>query len=804
MSYSPSLKGVYIGTFATEKALTDSVNPTKVPGSFALVGTGPYRILYAEGSNWIDHHLRTQGDDLLDANGISVRNRMDVARRNYILSSLEAPVIIPPRLQVGANGAIQFGTLVSGTTITFSATSGTGVTCTASAAFFTSAAVDVNKYISLPTGEWAQVTAFTSTTVVTVSILTAGPALKGTVGPYSNWYYGHGTAAVYGHPGYSNVARAALGCWMYFKAGALYAGSAADTYWVVMRSPMTGTAFNTTPDNGFGRLPLATPQRIISPAMGEQAHAAGDVFFGGATAIPFGAVGPNGNVICTLAGTASTSALTKYVIPYYGNSSSGRPSSTTAGGFVLRTRWSARGSHSILSPAQGWSGETDVTGHGNASNDIAGGKPTFRMKGNSGGPDDYITIENLRLEIDPGPSGGRALRSPATLPITVPADFMGMNLMQPGYSGNALSLVSKVGVNRLNQSRVSMWAAIETAAGVYNPTILSSLGAIITAIKAKGGKIALGLYATPTFYAGTTPHPTYTDAQTLGPWGYLGECSNPTSTTAVVNFVTYMINYFNKPGGAWYEANGGKKGIDYWETWNEPENYTDSNQNSTGVGAKGKQFWWGSSTQLVDLCKLQYDLIKSLDSSIVIWSPGFASTNANAQTFLACQGTTYSSTTGADTFDQFSFHTYSAAPPGETTGVGNGDILTNLTGLYEQVTALRTQGYNFPLTIGEIGFDPDALNSAAWYAKSAADRYTYWCRVAMVCAAWGIKSILPWHWTSGNTTGTAGNWGGDVDGCTKAYNDIQTKLCGKTIVSYSYENNSPVRLDFSDGTYWVV
>lgn len=813
-----------LGPLATLSAIQSKYPAASYTGCVALVGsTAPYRQYVSDGSTWTDKSVNFTSSEVVDSDNIPLARRAGLTNRNRSLYNLEAPIVIPSTCTVGPNGSLQIGVKNTTISLTLSATSGTNVTCTASAAFFTTQNDSIKKYICLPSGEWLQITGFTSTTGVTVTILNNGGTLTSGTGPHTNWWFGHGTPSVYGVSGYVDVSVNALGCWMYFLADTLYPGSVAGTYWTVMRSPMRGTVYNTRPaTNTIASIPRTAVTPIVSATTVTQSLTNTSYTISGSVTIPAGIMGVDGAVTCYMAGSMSpnsdTTNVVKSIFPYIGSTYSGRAYAYAGGGYYLRSRWNSKGTYGIMGCSQGWGGEQDTSGSHDVGGLIYTGLPmSFTLRANPYASTECITIDSLRLELNPGTTGMSPYQPPVTYPITVPTDFMGMNLMQPGVgSFPDISTVAAVGITRLNQSQVARWYNVETSAGVYSSTVLASLGAAITAVKAKGGKVALGLYGTPTFYAQTAARPIYADSATKGPWGALGECSNPTSMTAVTNFVTYMINYFNKPGGTWYDANGGKKGIDYWETWNEPENYQNNNGNllgtainpTTGVSNdnKGVGFWWGSSAELVDLCKLQYDLIKSLDPSVVIWSPGFASVNNVASYFLAATGNTYSSTKGSQTFDQFSFHCYHAAPPGDPYGVGNGDVITGKDGLHAQLTHLHINGYDFPMTIGEIGIDPKGTtDSQAWYLKSAAQRYTYWCRVAMVCAAWGMKSILPWHWgETSNTQGNSGNWYNDTDGCTKAYNDITSKLSGKTITACTYEFNSPVRLDFSDGTSWVV
>lgn len=136
------------------------------------------------------------------------------------------PVGLPPTSEVGANGALTLGTKVGGGTITFSATSGAGVTCTASAAAF--AATDVGRVIAIESQTFT-ITAYTSTTVVTG---TFSGAISG-VGPHATWFLSWPFNRVLSR-----------GVWLYFPAGGLYAGSLAGSYWTVMSSTVKGTVYD--------------------------------------------------------------------------------------------------------------------------------------------------------------------------------------------------------------------------------------------------------------------------------------------------------------------------------------------------------------------------------------------------------------------------------------------------------------------------------------------------------------------------------------------------------------------------------
>lgn len=175
------------------------------------------------------------------------------------------PLITPGNGYVGANGKVQLGNSVA-KTLAVSATSGS-VTCTAGGgAPFTSAAVDVGQAITLDNGKSILITAFTSATVVTGTV--QGGALSATSFASGAWTYGaplpNSTWSLF-------VGK--NGSWVYFPAGALYAGSALGTYFVIWDTPTYGTVYDNTmyaagsPIVGTPAIPLTT-NPIVSSVIG--------------------------------------------------------------------------------------------------------------------------------------------------------------------------------------------------------------------------------------------------------------------------------------------------------------------------------------------------------------------------------------------------------------------------------------------------------------------------------------------------------------------------------------------------------
>lgn len=408
------------------------------------------------------------------------------------------------------------------------------------------------------------------------------------------------------------------------------------------------------------------------------------------------------------------------------------------------------------------------------------------------------------------------------LPVTVPTDFLGMNWMRWPVAGTNPTTILDWGMIRLGQIPEMWWATIETSAGVYSATALANLDAIVSYHRGRGVSVRMGLYYVPVFYTSAAAHPTYADNVTKGPWAAFGayasaygECANPTSLTAVANFVSMLVTRYNLPGGAWYDANFATlgKGIDNWEPWTEPRmSPTGGNGNTTGVGGNGTagEFWWGTDKEQVDLCATQYDVIKALDPSISVSSPSFFSGQGmgrDIEPFFATTGPV-TGKTGLQVSDTFAWHPYQHGQPGHDYHAWSMDIQSGRQGVKTIRNWLASKGYpDFDLWLDEWGWDTTTASATAqlWHNAEASVRYTMMARFLMSCAALGIKCVHPWHWEYPTPlTGPSGNWINDLTGVTLAYNDFAAKVSGKTITSGTYVMNGEVSLHFSDGTSWTV
>lgn len=392
-------------------------------------------------------------------------------------------------------------------------------------------------------------------------------------------------------------------------------------------------------------------------------------------------------------------------------------------------------------------------------------------------------------------------------PVTVPSDFLGLCFMQYPVSDTSPEGRLDFKSLRLSQQYQSQWAVIETSAGVYSASALAALDSIITFARGLGATVMMGTYRTPLFYADSVvANPTYTDAQTKGPWGNLGECAHPTSLTALVNFVSMIITRYNLPGGAWYDANHTTlgKGIQYWEPWNEPKIIASSNNgNTTGVNGPGTGFYWGSKNQLVDLCHVQYETIKALDSSVIVCSPGHSELPTTIASLLNTAGSAYPAISGADTCEAIAWHPYKRSAKYNTFGNWQLDLVDSSTGIRTLRNAIIQSGHDFPLWITEWGVDASGSSAelTAWYAVEASFRYTWIMRCFMTMAAYGVQCVHPWHWGSDCCFGDMQD---DVDGVQLAYNTFGNIVVGKTIVGISNSRAGPVTLTFADGSSLTV
>ena len=388
---------------------------------------------------------------------------------------------------------------------------------------------------------------------------------------------------------------------------------------------------------------------------------------------------------------------------------------------------------------------------------------------------------------------------------------MGINAVTHPYSNGFHGSASPVGkINwkstRLGHIDPTWWSAIETSEGVYDEDALNQLDEIVTFNKQNGASIIMGLYGTPLFYCSSLNNPTVPDTQVVGPKGQYGEGANPTSLTAVENFVSMMIGRYNLPGGTWYDEYGATlgKGIKTWECWNEPKMDTLGN-NATGQDEEVNRFWWGTKAQLVALCAAQYNTIKALDPTVEVSSPGFT-----ADIIRSGLLNTFFSLGGDETCDSVSIHPYSSNAPffvfGDWPKPWIGDIAAGTDSVAATTSWLERNGYPHSVWVGEWGFDatPRSSSLVAFDTLPYDVKYKAIARLIMCASAQGATSFHPWVWSNNaNNNSCAGNYYSD-EAVQDAYNDCVEKLSGKTIVEGKYKTDGTVILVFSDNISWIV
>jgi hypothetical protein len=377
---------------------------------------------------------------------------------------------------------------------------------------------------------------------------------------------------------------------------------------------------------------------------------------------------------------------------------------------------------------------------------------------------------------------------------------MGMCWIQyPDEPTNPIGIID-YGFARFSQQYGTRWSDIETAAGIYDSAALAELDSKITFQRENGKHVCFGVYGTPRFYAdNTTNKPTVTDFNARGPWNGLGECAYPTSLTALENYTTMIVNRYNRPGGAWYDANFATlgKGIQSWEPWNEPS-FPNAN-NSPAIGQKGNGFFWGTGVQMVDMCATQYDVIQARDNTIIFSSPGFSGTGSG-KTFLTTMGST--ARTGFQVSQRFSWHPYGRTPLNMTYKRYNGDVLYGGNGILDIQQYMYANNVKLPLWITEWGLESGDTNPdiQAWYAEPPAFRYQWIGRTVFAMMLGGVDVWCPWHWDiTSMVSGAAGSYRDDIDGVQAIFNYLAEEVAGRTFVDGGYRSTGEVYGVRSDG-----
>lgn len=114
------------------------------------------------------------------------------------------------------------------------------------------------------------------------------------------------------------------GCWMYFPANAIVAGSTAGWYWTVMSSSTAGTIYNSTYTSGTNFVGTATAFATTGPGAYTQTTSAAADISAAIVTVPGGSLGPNGTL----------ELLAQFVVP---NNANAKPVAIRESGTSITT-----------------------------------------------------------------------------------------------------------------------------------------------------------------------------------------------------------------------------------------------------------------------------------------------------------------------------------------------------------------------------------------------------------------------------------------------------------------------------------
>jgi hypothetical protein len=233
------------------------------------------------------------------------------------------------------NGAVVLGQRPAATaTATFSATSGTGITCTFSAATLVGSALDVGRVLTIfdTTYKYFTITGNSGSSTTVCQGTISGGTLS-TVGAWANtalWLTG---APAAGTTGYSSPLPYVVGnSYSYFPTNAIYSGSTAGWYWTNWNSLTTGTVYNNTYTTGMPVI-VASPTAFATTGPGAYTAQTGRVL-GPNISMAGNLMGLNGSIESSIFLTCAKSSGNKgAAVAFAGNiiGTMGSTSTSTSG-----------------------------------------------------------------------------------------------------------------------------------------------------------------------------------------------------------------------------------------------------------------------------------------------------------------------------------------------------------------------------------------------------------------------------------------------------------------------------------------
>lgn len=392
-------------------------------------------------------------------------------------------------------------------------------------------------------------------------------------------------------------------------------------------------------------------------------------------------------------------------------------------------------------------------------------------------------------------------------PVAVPADYVGATFRaypyyNPTWHVQHDNIPSQApppptgmefGFVRVGTDGTTNWFQLELTAGSYDATALAVLDETIRVHRAAGRTVMFNLAYTPRFYAASGEQNLPPGAPTIeqGNGAYPGNTA-PNGMTGLANITTFLMNRYNAAGGTWRTANPTLgKGLQYLELWNEPN----------WAGYPG--FFWGTPSQMVDMCHVVRTAAKAVDPAIVFVAPATQSAFQAFQ-FWTANGTLYPGVTGASVTEIVNYHHYNGPNLSTRLDGWNKDFLTDGgKGLLTIRDYMRQAGIaGVPIMMGEGGFEEAVSSTALTKAlnQPASWRMKAWARNMMIGAAYGLQKWVMYCW-EGPFAAFPMN---DPNGVPAALTLIHQKVAGKTILSCFYLPGAEVTLNFSDGTSLTV
>jgi len=311
----------------------------------------------------------------------------------------------------------------------------------------------------------------------------------------------------------------------------------------------------------------------------------------------------------------------------------------------------------------------------------------------------------------------------------VPATLFG-NHMHRALTGTAWPTV-KFGTWRLWDAFVT-WPDLEPVKGAWNFT---RLDAYVDMAEQRGVELLLPLSQSPRWASARPDEPS-----AYGP----GKAAEPANLDDWKNYVSAVATRY-------------KGRIHYYELWNE---------------INAKNFYTGTTDQMILLAKSAYETIKAIDPSATVISPSFCPPENHTEMF-----DDYLAKGGANYADAFTYHFY--VKPGTP------EQMISFVNAVKAVMARH--GVTKPLWNTESGW---YIESSAKPAGAAgADRYLTYHEAAAYIArsyvlqwAMGVDRFYLYAWDNYNS-GLVQNDGTTLKPSASAYNQIATWLEGASVKS---------------------